>query len=71
MSLRYELEIKNKKTGSVRYIQLFGRNDLIDELHKFAGIKIKEPFLEEAPESFKKELNSDSLKELYNARRHF
>ena len=65
MSLRYELEIKNKKTGSVRYIQLFGRNDLIDELHEFAGIKIKEPFLEETPESFEKELNSDSLRELY------
>lgn len=65
MSLRYELEIKNKKTGGVRYIQLFGRNDLIDELHEFAGIKIEEPFLEETPESFEKELNSDSLKELY------
>ena len=65
MFLRYELEIKNKKTGSVRYIQLFGRNDLIEELHEFAGIKIEEPFLEETPESFEKELNSDSLKELY------
>ena len=65
MSLRYELEIKNKKTGDVRYIQLFGRNYLIDELHEFAGIKIEEPFLEETPESFEKELNSDSLKELY------
>lgn len=65
MSLRYELEITNKKTGGVRYIQLFGRNYLIDELHEFAGIKIEEPFLEETPESFEKELNSDSLKELY------
>lgn len=59
------MKSKIKKTGSVRYIQLFGRNDLIEELHEFAGIKIEEPFLEETPESFEKELSSDSLKELY------
>lgn len=66
MSLRYILEIKNKTDGETRHIiQLFGRNDLINELHAFAGIKIEEPFLEETPESFEKELNKDSLKELY------
>ena len=66
MSLRYILEIKNKTDGKTRHIiQLLRRNDLIDELHAFAGIKIEEPFLEETPESFEKELNKDSLKELY------
>lgn len=65
MSLRYILEIKNKKDGETHYIQIFGNNDLINKLHEFAGIKIPEPFLEEIPPSFKKELNTDSLRELY------
>ena len=65
MSLRYILEVKNKKDGGTRYIQIFGNNDLINKLHEFAGIKIPEPFLEEIPPSFKKELNADSLRELY------
>lgn len=65
MSLRYILEIKNKKYDGIQYIQIFGRNDLIKKLHEFAGIKIKEPFLDELPESFEKELNTDSLRALY------
>ena len=65
MSLRYILEIKNKKDDGTQYIQIFGNNNLINELHEFAGIKIKEPFLDELPESFEKELNTDSLRALY------
>lgn len=57
MSLRYMLEIRNKKIDSVQYIQIFGNNRFIKKLHEFAGI--------ETPEPFEKELNTNSLRALY------
>lgn len=62
MSFRYILEITDKNNKSLDYLQLFGNNDFIKELHEFAK---RHDGLQDY-EDFSVILNNDTLNELYD-----
>ncbi len=61
MSFRYTLEIVDKNGKSLDYLQLFGNNDFIQELHEFAK---RHNGLQDY-EDFSVILNNETLNELY------
>lgn len=61
MSFRYTLEIVDKNGKSLDYLQLFGNNDFIQELHEFAK---RHDGLQDY-EDFCVILNNETLNELY------
>lgn len=61
MSFRYTLEIIDEQGKSLDYLQLFGNNDFIKELHEFAK---RHDGLQDY-EDFCVILNNDTLNELY------
>lgn len=63
MSFRYEVTITNEKTGKQGYVQLFGNNEYIPELHEFASKVTGEPA--DGDGCFETKLNSKQLNELY------
>ena len=62
MSFRYTLEVIDKNNKSLDYLQLFGNNDFIQELHEFAK---RHDGLQDY-EDFCVILNNDTLNELYD-----